>query len=239
MSLRGALLLLVAISLLAGCARPDEVDGDLRGEDLTARNVHACDAAECSTAGLPNGTVLADASLVSLHNASLNSAGPDRDSALFFYDEGKLDGQWLAWSDARARFEASADVDSLGNVTARHHIGTVTTILVPAAGQITQLQIATAALEGTEATVFYRGSAALVDGVATVAFPVPFKFLVSGEITAQVTPTSRGPGLFVSQKALDHITVETLDGSPSDQTFDFFVQATHAGSEAFEALPAR
>src|SRR5207244_11951663 len=97
-------------------------------------------------------------------------------------------------------------------------------------------QIATAALEGNEASVFLRGSGKLVNGTARIDFPAPFKVLVAGNVTAQVTPTSRGQALMVSEKANDHIVVETVTGATSDQTFDYFVQATRAASEDFQTV---
>ena len=151
-------------------------------------------------------------------------------------ERGQLAGEFLRWDDAHTRFELSRDLDARGNVTARHHVGTVTTIVLggSSAGQLAQ--IATAALEGNEAVVFLRGSAQLVNGVANVTFPATFKVLVAGNVTAQVTPTSRGAGLFVSEKGNDRIRVETLDGSASNQTFDYFVQATRAASEDFQTV---
>src|SRR5438552_8925706 len=95
-------------------------------------------------------------------------------------ERGQLAGEFLRWDDARNRFELSRDLDALGNVTARHHVGTVTTIVLGGtqAGQLAQ--IATAALEGNEASIFLRGSAKLVNGTARIDFPAPFKVLVAG-----------------------------------------------------------
>ena len=205
--------------------------------DLThPGSIQACRTANCTQIALPDGMVIAEGSLISLNNLTLNANGPDHDSAVFFYDNGQLAGEYLRWDDAHTRFELSRDLDALGNVTARHHVGTVTTIVLGGtqAGQLAQ--IATAAIEGNEAAVFLRGSAALVNGTATITFPAPFKVLVSGNVTAQVTATSRGVGLFVSEKTKDHIRVETLDGSTGAQTFDYFVQATRAASEDFQTV---
>ena len=197
--------------------------------------LEACRSA-CSSLGLPDGMVIADGSLVSLNNLSLNAGGPDHDSAVFFYDDGHITGQALRWDDAHTRFELSRDLDALGNVTARHHVGTVTTIVLGGAQAGQLAQIATAALEGNEAGVFLRGSGKLVNGTARIDFPATFKVLVAGNVTAQVPPTSRGQALMVSEKASDHIVIETVTGAASDQTFDYFIQATRAASEDFQTV---
>jgi len=182
------------------------------------------------------GDVVAEADLVGLGNVSLNTLGPDRTSAVFFYDHGNVTGQYFGWNDRTDRFELSRDIDALGNVTARHHVGTVTTIVVQAPGP-TAVDVATAALEGNEATVFLRGSAHLENGTARIAFPIEFRVLVGqGPLTVQVTPTSAGAPLFVSEKGPDHITVSALGIAPLDETFDYFVQATRAASEDFRSV---
>ncbi|MCA1814486.1 MAG: hypothetical protein LC624_11150, partial [Halobacteriales archaeon] len=192
----------------------------------------------CRAIPVPEGSVVAEGGLVALRNVTLNALGPDGDSAAFFFDHGAPNGQYLRWFDGANRFELSRDLDALGNVTARHHVGTVTAVV--ASGNVTGVVLlATAATEGNEATVFLRGSAHLVSGTATVSFPPVFRALIgSGPITAQVTPTSRGSPLFVSEKAPDHITVEALLQAPADQTFDYFVQATRGASEDFQPVLA-
>jgi hypothetical protein len=40
----------------------------------------------------------------------------------------------------------------------------------------------------------------------------------------------------VSEKASDHIVIETVTGAASDQTFDYFIQATRAASEDFQTV---
>jgi hypothetical protein len=101
------------------------------------------------------------------------------------------------------------------------------------------VNVATAALEGLEASVILRGSAKIENGSANVTFPIVFRVLVGhGPITAQVTPTSDGAPLFVAAKTPDHILVRPLTGTSlsEGETFDYFVQATRAASEDFDPL---
>lgn len=200
----------------------------------TQGGIEACDV-DCGKKALTNGTILADTRLMSGGNVSLNAFGPDRDSAIDFFEAGSRES--LTWRHGEQQFQLSRGLDVLGNVTARHHVGTVTTILV-GGPRPSSVEVATAALEGNEATVFLRGSATLTNGAATVAFPIEFRVLVGqGPITAQVTPTSAGGPIYVSQKSGDSIQVRAFASTSEPQTFDYFVQATRAASEDFVSVP--
>jgi hypothetical protein len=166
----------------------------------------------CNAVGAQAGMIVAEGSLVSFNNLSLNAIGPDRDSAVFFHDNGAQSGQYLRWHDARSRFEVSADtlVDgslrSAGNITAREYVGTSHELELPNGGVA---RIHTAALEGNEAAVYLRGTARLTNGTARISFPDEYKALLAedGFMTVHVTLTSKGPGLWVSLKTTEGIEI--------------------------------
>lgn len=198
------------------------------GDVLQGQVAQAC-AGPCRPIQVPPGTLVADAGVVSRGNVSLNAAGPDRDSALHFFDGGQETGRFLRWSEAQSRFQMNADVLATGNVTATGHVGTITPLQLPDGRLVT---VTTAATEGVERAVFARGSGLLKDGRAVVAFPDAFVALVGeGPITAQVTATSPGLGLYVEEKAEDHLVVAGEPGA--NGAFDWFVQATRKGGEGY------
>lgn len=235
-----------------GGAAPDEegavrVEGE-RGVQVQAREgalvvglgsavlgdvVRAC-AAPCPPLDVVPGSLVADAGLVSLHNASLNADGPEGDSALYFYDDGRETGRYLRWSDAQGRFVLNDDLLSIGNVTAAHHVGTITPVVLDAPGNPV-VTVSTAATEGAEVTVFARGSAQLENGSAIIRFPAVFRAILGeGPLTAQATLTALGPALAVTEKSRDHIRVQSADGRPSNATFDWFVQGVRLGGEDYQ-----
>lgn len=193
--------------------------------------VQAC-RAECRNLTVPPGTVVAESHLASLRNLSLNAVGPDADSAILFFDQGQEGGRFLRWSDAAGKFQMNADVQALGNVTGTGHVGTTTPLVLPTGAIVT---VSTAAAESGEVTVFARGSSRLVNGTVTLNLPPAFVALATGDITAQVTLTSAGPALYVADKTRERITVRAADASPSNATFDWFVQAARKGGEEFRA----
>ncbi|HWH07986.1 MAG TPA: hypothetical protein VNX21_02230 [Candidatus Thermoplasmatota archaeon] len=241
---RLAPLLLLAL-VLSGCAGREPPAQDVtagpglvaeRGEDgvmvrlgdtLQPHVVQAC-AGACRPLEVPRGTLVADAALLSLGNVSVNAAGPDRDSAVFFHDDGRETGRFLRWSDVQSRFQMNADLLATGNVTATGHVGTVTPLQLPDGRVVT---VTTAAVEGVERAVFARGTGFLRNGTATVTFPDAFVALVGGPLTAQVTATSPGLGLYVEEKAEDHLVVRGEPGA--NGAFDWFVQAARKGGEGY------
>jgi hypothetical protein len=195
---------------------------------------HAC-AAACDVITVPRGAIIAEGPLISFENLTLNALGPDRDAAILFYDNGTFAGQWLRWLDGGDNFELSDDLDILGNVTARMSVGTATLITL-ASDPPRAAHVITAATEGNEATVFFRGSGRLTNGAANITFPEPFRVLVgNGPITAQVSLTSLGGALYVAEKTPAYMVVRSTV-LPSEATFDFFIQASRAGSEGFQTL---
>lgn len=251
---RLVLPLLLALAL-AGCTRDDPPPAQAEanvtaGPGLVAERgngsvaVRLADAVQvqvaqacagpCRPIQVPTGTVVADAGFVSLGNASLNAAGPDGDSALFFYDGGLETGRFLRWSEVQSRFQMNADLLVTGNVTATGHVGTTTPLVLPN-GQVVTLS--TAALEGTEQAVFFRGSGVLMNG--TYQFSVPSAFAaiadLEGHVTAQATLTADGPGVYVSRKGPDRFEFRALGGADvSDVTFDYFIQAPRVRATPFE-----
>lgn len=186
----------------------------------------------CRGLTLPPGSVVAESALISLANVSLNAAGPDGDSAILFYDNGQEGSRFLRWTEMAGRFQMNADLQVVGNVTGTGHVGTITPLRLSNGAIVT---VSTAALEGTEVTVFARGSGRIINGNATIALPAAFTALVGeGPITAQVTLRSPGPALYVSEATAERLLVHATEGSPSGVTFDWFVQAPRKGGEGFE-----
>ncbi|GEM_PF-2826733 len=191
----------------------------------------ACGSA-CNTSQASAGMVVADGSLISHHDLALNALGPEGDSVVYFYDQGRQNGEYLQWSDAADRFQLSHDTEILGEALARGPVGTVSAASVPNGSFVF-----TPALEGNEMAVYLRGSATLQGGSATISFPPEFAAVVgAGAITAQATLTSPAPALYVSEKAKDHLTVQTVEPFNGTATFDYFVQAPRAGGEAFHTV---
>jgi hypothetical protein len=219
--------------------KPDAANGTITfglGPLVQTTGVLEACRGPCDPHSVPEGMVIAEGSLISFNNVSLNAAGPEADSAVFFYDGGQQTGQFVRWSDARNEFQTSSGLQALGEIAAIGGVGTVT-VLPPTTDQPTAIELHTAAIEGLESAVFIRGSSKLQNGTATIQFPPAFtKLIGEGPITAQVTLTSVGPGLYVSEKAKDHIKVQTTTGEASSATFDLFVQATRAGGENYQSV---
>ena len=94
-------------------------------------------------------------------------------------------------------------------------------------------QINYIAMEGPEAAVFYRGSAQLVNGRATIELPDHFRIVASEEgLQVQVTATADCNGIFVAGKSLDGIMVKELMGGTHNATFDYTVTGIRAGFES-------
>jgi hypothetical protein len=261
MTLRaGALLLLL---LLAGCASPAaplSVSGVAPASDgrlnLTAGAgllvtpspdnhtlaiglapvaqtsvLQAC-AGACRNLTVGAGSVIADRDLVALANVTLVAQGATQDPTINFYGPDLADLHVLRWSQATRAFQMQGDVLALGNLTATRFLSTRTLLVTPAG---TAFTVSTAPTEGTEVTIFARGSATLENGTATVALPAPFQALEgAGPMTVQVTATGEGPALYVGQKAADHFVVRAAGGAGGNVPFDWFVQAPRKGADGFE-----
>lgn len=265
MTLRGAALglLMVAPLLLAGCTGSPPAlslsgvapasDGKLNltagpgllvtpspenhtlqvglAQVVQAPVLQAC-GGSCRNLTVRPGTLIADDDVVGLRNLTLIAQSAEVDPAVNFYGPGLADVHALRWSQAQGAFLLGGDLVSGGNLTATRYLST-RTLLVTSSG--VPFTVSTAPTEGTEPTVFARGSARLANGTATIALPAPFQAIVEeGGMTVQVTLTSEGPALYVAEKARDHIIVRATSGAPAtDATFDWFVQAPRKGAEGF------
>jgi hypothetical protein len=194
--------------------------------------VIACGPA-CNLTQAKTGMVVADGSLISHNDLSLNANGPDRDSVVYFYDKGQQNGEYFRWWKAADRFELSHNEQVDGELLVDGGpVGTVTP-----ANLTNGSFVFTSALEGNDVAIYLRGSATMDNGTARIDFPAPFAALVGdGPITAQVTLTSKGPALWVSEKAKDHITVETTSDANGPVTFDYFIQAPRVGAASFHTV---
>jgi hypothetical protein len=94
-----------------------------------------------------------------------------------------------------------------------------------------------AALEGGEAGTYYRGSAQLEKGTATIELPEHFSLVTEEEgLTVQVTPRQDCNGLYVAEVTTTKIVVKELQGGTSDARFDFFINGIRAGYRDFKVL---
>jgi hypothetical protein len=94
-----------------------------------------------------------------------------------------------------------------------------------------------ASLEGGEAGTYYRGTAQLSGGTATVALPEHFSLVTEEEgLTVQVTPREDCNGLYVAEVTTRTIVVKELMGGTSDARFDFFVNGVRAGYADYEVI---
>lgn len=244
------LLLLLLPVVLAGCAARDapvQVRGGAGIEvvqeggafnvslspRVQAEAVQVC-AGACDASRAAAGAVVAEGGLSSLRNLSLNAAGPDGDSAILFFDGGQGTGRFIRWTDAVSRFQVNADVQVVGNLTATGHVGTTTPLVLD--GRV--FTLSTAALEGTEQAVYYRGSGVIVNGTYVLNVPPELQAIArldEGLVTVQATLTSDGPALFVAEKSATRIVFRATGGSNvSGVTFDYFVQAGRRGGEGFQ-----
>jgi hypothetical protein len=98
--------------------------------------------------------------------------------------------------------------------------------------------IAYACIEGPEAAAYVRGTAMLVDGVATVALPIHFQDVTVAEgMTVQLTPRSAdSKGLAVVLEAADHFEVRELLGGKGSYAFDWRVEAVRRGYQGYEVI---
>jgi hypothetical protein len=102
-----------------------------------------------------------------------------------------------------------------------------------------------ASLEGGEAGTYYRGTAQLSGGTATIELPEHFGLVTEEEgLTVQVTSREDCNGLYVAEVTTRTIVVRELMGGTSDARFDFLINGVRAGyadhevvREAAQALP--
>jgi len=92
-----------------------------------------------------------------------------------------------------------------------------------------------AALEGGEAGTYYRGSAQLQNGSATVILPEHFSLVTEEQgLTVHVTPREDCNGLYVAKVTTGYIVVKELMGGSSNAAFDFFINGVRLGYAEFQ-----
>jgi hypothetical protein len=94
-----------------------------------------------------------------------------------------------------------------------------------------------ASLEGGEAGTYYRGTARLAGGRATVALPEHFSLVTEEEgLTVQVTPREDCKGLYVAEVTTRGIVVKELMGGTSEARFDFLIHGIRAGYADYQVI---
>lgn len=94
-----------------------------------------------------------------------------------------------------------------------------------------------ASLEGGEAGTYYRGTAQLTEGTATIELPEHFRLVTEDDgLTVQVTPRADCNGLFVADVSTTRIVVKELQGGSSNARFDFCVNGVRAGYADYKVM---
>jgi len=94
-----------------------------------------------------------------------------------------------------------------------------------------------ASLEGGEAGTYYRGTAQLTEGKATIELPEHFRLVTEDDgLTATVTPRADCNGLFVADVSTTRIVVKELQGGTSNARFDFLVNGVRAGYADYKVM---
>lgn len=86
-----------------------------------------------------------------------------------------------------------------------------------------------AALEGPEAGTYYRGSAKLEGGAATIQLPDYFSTMTEKDhLTVQLTPVGKWSQLFVAESSPSRLVIRTAQGA-KDAEFHYLVQGIRKG----------
>ena len=97
-----------------------------------------------------------------------------------------------------------------------------------------------ASLEGGEAGTYYRGTAQLTNGTATIELPEHFTLVTEEEgLTVQVTPRADCNGLYVAKVDTSSIVVMELQGGTSNARFDFLVNGIRSGYADYKAINSK
>jgi hypothetical protein len=97
-----------------------------------------------------------------------------------------------------------------------------------------------AALEGGEAGTYYRGTAQLTEGAATIELPEHFALITEEEgLTVQVTPRADCNGIYVADVSTTGVVVRELQGGTSNARFDFFVNGIRSGYADYEVINSK
>lgn len=96
-------------------------------------------------------------------------------------------------------------------------------------------EIVYVALEGGEAGTYFRGTAQLNDGRATIELPEHFSAVTSDEgLTAQLTPRGEWLQLYVAQLSARQIIVREAQGKSG--AFDYLIQGVRRGYEHHQVI---
>ncbi|MFH1746062.1 MAG: hypothetical protein ABIG44_03345 [Planctomycetota bacterium] len=95
-----------------------------------------------------------------------------------------------------------------------------------------------ACVEGPEAAAYIRGTAHLVNGRATVAFPDHFTAIATAQgMTVQITPHSaESKGLAVVERSIEGFVVRELFSGAGTYDFDYTVMAVRQGYEDYRVI---
>lgn len=95
-----------------------------------------------------------------------------------------------------------------------------------------------ASLEGPEAAAYLRGTATLVEGKVTVAFPDHFRIVANpATMTVMMTPLSpQSKGLCVVKKTAEGFSVQELWDGRGDYDFDWEVKCVRKGYEDYRVI---
>ena len=95
-----------------------------------------------------------------------------------------------------------------------------------------------ACVEGPEAAAYIRGTAHLVNGRATVAFPDHFTAVATSQgMTVQITPHSaESKGLAVVERSIEGFVVRELFSGAGTYDFDYTVMAVRQGYENYRVI---
>jgi len=97
-----------------------------------------------------------------------------------------------------------------------------------------------AALEGGEASTYYRGTAQLTNGAATIDLPKHFTLVTEEEgLTVQVTPRADCNGIYVAELTTTSIVVRELQGGTSNARFDFFINGIRSGYSDYKVMRSK
>ena len=98
-----------------------------------------------------------------------------------------------------------------------------------------------ACIEGPEAAAYERGTAQLINGVATVRFSEHFQSIVNaGSMTVMLTPLSAdSKGMAVVEKTAGGFKVKELLSGQGNYAFDWEVKCVRKGHENYQAVRAK
>jgi hypothetical protein len=97
-----------------------------------------------------------------------------------------------------------------------------------------------AALEGGEAGTYYRGTAQLTNGTATIDLPEHFSLVTEEEgLTVQVTPRADCKGIYVAEVTTTSIVVRELQGGTSKARFDFFINGIRSDYADYKVIRSK